>query len=183
MSTKPKRKGAHSKDAPHGLTGPDIVKLAEAKGAMAAQIVSPSDVLTAEWARWKCRFGCDCYDRCLVCPPHTPTPSETRRMLDGYSRAVLFEGPDGEVKTIAFELERELFLSGYYKSFGLGAGPCTLCEACAMEEGCRHAERARPAMEAVGIDVFATAHNHGFDIDVVVDRADPQHYFGLVLVE
>jgi hypothetical protein len=38
-------------------------------------------------------------------------------------------------------------------------------------------------MEACGIDVFATARRHGFTIDVVRTHSDPQHYFGLVLIE
>jgi hypothetical protein len=38
-------------------------------------------------------------------------------------------------------------------------------------------------MEACGIDVFATARTHGFTINVVMDHGDPQHYFGLVLIE
>lgn len=104
-------------------------------------------------------------------------------MLDEYQRAILFESPGGKVKEIAVTLERELFLAGHYKAFGLGAGPCPLCEACAFEEGCRHPDQARPAMEACGIDVFATVRKHGFTIEVVRQREDPQHYFGLVLIE
>jgi len=38
-------------------------------------------------------------------------------------------------------------------------------------------------MEACGIDVYATACKQGFTINVVRTRKDPQHYFGLVLVE
>jgi hypothetical protein len=38
-------------------------------------------------------------------------------------------------------------------------------------------------MEACGIDVYATARNNGFTIDVVRTCDDPQHYFGLVLIE
>jgi predicted metal-binding protein len=52
-----------------------------------------------------------------------------------------------------------------------------------MEKGCRHPEEARPAMEACGIDVFATVRKHGFTINVVKEVTDPQHYFGLVLFE
>jgi hypothetical protein len=40
-----------------------------------------------------------------------------------------------------------------------------------------------PAMEACVIDVFATARKHGLEVNVVRSRTDPQHYFGLVLVE
>ena len=38
-------------------------------------------------------------------------------------------------------------------------------------------------MEACGIDVFATVRKHGFAIEVVRTHGDPQHYFGLVLIE
>jgi len=104
-------------------------------------------------------------------------------MLDEYQRAILFEGPRGKVKKIAAALERQVFLAGCYKAFGMGAGPCRLCPRCAFEEGCRHPDQARPAMEACGIDVFATVRRHGFAIEVVRSESDPQHYFGLVLVD
>ncbi len=104
-------------------------------------------------------------------------------MLDEYKRAVLFEAPRGKAKKIAAALERKLFLAGYYKALGLGAGPCNLCESCAFEEGCCHPSQARPSMEACGIDVFVTVRRHGFTINVVRTQRDPQHYFGLVLVE
>ena len=165
------------------LSAQRLVKMARERGALAAKAVSPSDVQTGEWVRWKCQFGCGGFGSSLVCPPHSPTPGETRRMLDGYKRAVLFESPPGQAKSIAAELERELFLAGYYKAFGLGAGPCPLCETCTFEDGCRHPRQARPAMEACGIDVYATVRKQGFTINVVRTQRDPQHYFGLVLVE
>jgi predicted metal-binding protein len=104
-------------------------------------------------------------------------------MLKGYNRAILFESESGNTKEIAAKMEREIFLSGYYKALGLGAGPCSLCRSCSFENGCRHPDNARPSMEACGIDVFATARKHGFTINVVRTYQDPQHYFGLVLVE
>jgi predicted metal-binding protein len=104
-------------------------------------------------------------------------------MLDEYKRAVLFEAPRGKPKRIAAELERRLFLWGFYRALGLGAGPCHLCETCAFEKGCRHPREARPAMEACGIDVYATARRHGFTLNVVRTHQDPQHYYGMVLVD
>ena len=165
------------------LSSRRLEQMAMERGALAAKAVSPSEVETGAWVRWKCRYGCGCYDTSLVCPPHTPTPDETRRMLDEYHRAVLFEAPLGEVKEIAVALERDLFLSGHHKAFGLGAGPCELCGECAFEDGCRHPQQARPAMEACGIDVFATVHKQGLPLEVARSRTDPQHYYGLVLVE
>ena len=152
-------------------------------GAIAAKVISPSHVHTGEWVRWKCQFGCGGFGASLVCPPHSPTPGRTRQMLDGYKRAVLFESPPHRTKQIAAALERELFLAGSYKAFGLGSGPCSLCRQCAFDAGCRHPDQARPSMEACGIDVYATARGQGFTINVVRTRRDPQHYFGLVLIE
>ena len=96
-------------------------------------------------------------------------------MLDSYRRAILLESPPGDAKRIAVALETELFLSGFYKAFGLGSGPCDLCDSCAFDEVCRHPQDARPAMEDCGIDVFATACKHGFTISVPRHGDDPQH--------
>jgi predicted metal-binding protein len=152
-------------------------------GARGAKIISASSVETGTWVRWKCQFGCGGYGSSLMCPPYTPTPEETRKMLKMYKQAILFETASGNTKKIAAKMEREIFLSGYYKALGLGSGPCNLCRSCAFDEGCRHPEDARPSMEACGIDVFATARKHGFTIIVVRSYKDPQHYFGLLLVK
>lgn len=152
-------------------------------GARGAKIISPSSVETGTWVRWKCQFGCGGYGSSRMCPPYTPEPEETRKMLKMYKQAILFETGSGNTKEIAAKMEREIFLSGYYKALGLGSGPCNLCRSCAFDEGCRHPEDARPSMEACGIDVFATARKHGFTINVVRSYRDPQHYFGLLLVK
>ena len=165
------------------LTSTRVVRIAIDLGVLSAKGIKPSTVETGSWVRWKCQFGCGCFESSLVCPPHSPPPQQTRQMIDEYKRAVLFEAPRGQPKTIAVALERELFLSGYYKAFGMGAGPCRLCKQCAFDQGCRHPDDARPAMEACGIDVFATVRKHGFTIDVARNRRQKQHYFGMVLIE
>jgi predicted metal-binding protein len=165
------------------MSGQEIVKAAIKLGAKAAKIVSPKKVVTGHWVRWKCSYGCSSYQTNLMCPPYTPLPAQTREMLDQYKRAVLFEAGRGEPKKIAPALERELFLQGFYKAFGFGAGPCRLCKTCSFEQGCKSPELARPSMEGSGIDVFATARAHGFVIEVVREDKDAQHYFGLVLID
>ncbi|HUW18755.1 MAG TPA: DUF2284 domain-containing protein [Sedimentisphaerales bacterium] len=154
-------------------------------GVRHACIVSPSDVETAAWVRLKCQYGCGGYGQCLVCPPFTPTPDRMRKVLDCYQRAILihFE-PDAQIKAIVAELEREIFLGGAWKAFGLGAGPCYFCRTCPIEQGqCRHPERARPAMEACGIDVFSTVRKAGFPIEVVRTTRQCPNYYGLILVD
>ncbi len=161
----------------------DIVERALGLGAKAAKLISPQEVVTEPWVRWKCQFGCDGFNSSLCCPPRSPRPEETRRVLDSYRRALLFEAKRGSPTRIAAKLERELFLAGHYKAMGLGAGPCRLCDSCALDEGCRKPDEARPSMEACGIDVYATARKQGFQIQVVTSPEDPQHYFGLVLID
>jgi len=167
---------------------PDETLLALAKskrGVIDARIILPSRVVTAAWVKMKCRFGCDGYGQCLVCPPYTPSDVETRRMLDGYRRAILihFRPRSGIARTIA-GLEREIFLAGAWKAFGMEAGPCPFCQTCPVEDGlCRHPELARPAMEACGIDVYSTVRNSGFPIEVVRTRRQIPNYYGLILVD
>lgn len=152
-------------------------------GAKAAKIIRTDTVKTAEWVRMKCRFGCGGYGGCLTCPPHSPTPEETRRMLEDYQWAVLYEmGPKAK-RELAVKLERDIFLAGHYKAFGMAQGPCGLCGECDFENGCPHNDRARPAMEACGIDVFETVRTNGFTIDVLRTTSEKGHYFGLVLIE
>jgi len=154
-------------------------------GVKDARVVSPSDVETAAWVRLKCQFGCDGFGQCLVCPPFTPTPEQMRKVLDAYGRGILIHfDSDADIKATVADLEREIFLRGAWKAFGLGAGPCYFCKQCSVEEGqCRHAERARPAMEACGIDVFSTVRKAGFPIEVVRSRRQCPNYYGLILVD
>jgi predicted metal-binding protein len=162
----------------------ELVARARTLGARGARLIRAASVATAPWVRLKCQYGCDGYASSLCCPPRTPAPEETRRVIDGYRRAILFEAGRSDPKKIAVALEREAFLAGYYKTFGLGAGPCNLCrEGCAFDKGCRHAQEARPCMEACGIDVFATARANGFTINVVREESGPTHYYGLLLLD
>ena len=168
------------------LSNTQLCEAAKRKsGVIDACIISPSQVETAEWVRLKCQFGCGCFGQCLVCPPFTPTPEQMREVLDDYRRAVLLHcEPEADVKAIVAELERDIFLAGYWKAFGLGAGPCYFCKRCPVDEQeCRHPDRARPSMEACGIDVFSTVKKVGFPIEVVRTTRQCPNYYGLILVD
>ena len=77
-----------------------------------------------------------------------------------------------------YELEQHAFYAGYYKSLAFAAYPCIYCEECVAEQSegavdlslkrnCRHAEKVRTSMEAVGIDVFATVRKLNLPIEVI----------------
>jgi predicted metal-binding protein len=160
-----------------------FLKKAADLGAEEAKVIDAGTIVTAPWVRLKCQFGCSGYNSTYCCPPHTPTPEETRKVIDCYKKAVLVHGTGlGSITKIIVKLEREIFLSGYYKALGFGAGPCYLCKEC-PEEGCKHPEKARPSMESCGIDVYATARLNGFPIKVVINHKSEVNYYGVVLIE
>ena len=64
-------------------------------------------------------------------------------------------------------IESAAFKKGMRFATGLVGGSCALCERCVDDKSsqvCRHPFRARPPMEAVGIDVVKTAQNAGLPI-------------------
>lgn len=171
------------------MASEDLEKLCKGAvklGATEAKAIRTKDVVTAEWVRLKCQFGCGGYNQHLTCPPFSPTPSETRKILDEYEWAILlkFKPPwPGKIRIVISEIERMIFLSGYYKAFGLASGPCELCEDCNVKGGvCKNPDKARPSMEACGIDVYATVRGAGLTIKVVRTHDETPTYYGLVLV-
>jgi len=154
-------------------------------GASDSKIIPAETIVTAPWVRLKCQYGCGGYGQCLTCPPYSPTPEQTAKVIECYKTAVLIHGDDHtDVTRVAATLEREAFLDGYYKAFAMGSGPCRLCKECNIEdEECLHPYEARPSMESCGIDVFQTARNNGMPIQVVRDATCEQNYFAVVLLE
>jgi len=160
-------------------------------GATYCTIIPASKVVTSEWVRLKCQFGCDAYGKRRTCPPLSPSPSTTHRMLKDFSGAIFiaFRVPNARVerrlrrkgRKLLASLERELFLDGYYSAFAMGFGPCNLCPTCDLSSRCKHPEIARPSMEACGIDVYATSRAAGFPLKVVRTYEEGCSLCGLVL--
>ena len=79
-------------------------------------------------------------------------------------------------------LEQEAGRMGYRFAAAFAAGPCTLCETCAGPSGpCRNPFSARPSMEAVGIDVIATADKAG--VPIKYPAVGKAIWTGLLLVD
>lgn len=171
-------------------------RIIEGRPAEAKQ-VDPQTVVTAPWVRMKCRFGCPGYGRSYCCPPDTPTSEETRAVLDCYQRSILFhftlvKQPRKKRKKGLKEffedlvtLEGALFKDGFYKALVFLAGPCDLCQECGKLKGtsCSFQYRARPSMEACGIDVYQTARNNGFPIQPLHEKSETQNNYCLLLVD
>ncbi|WP_169719293.1 DUF2284 domain-containing protein [Desulfovirgula thermocuniculi] len=162
----------------------ELCRLAREAGALGVKAVDTATVAVAPWVRWKCQYGCPYYGRSLTCPPFSPRPEETAAVLRCYRRGLLFWAEESwQVRYLAARLERRAFRAGYYRAFGLGAGPCGLCAPCNVPGPCRRPGEARPSMEACGIDVFRTAANNGLVLAPQEDFRNTCPRVGLLLVE
>lgn len=183
-------------------------------GADEARVVDVSEIPVLDAVAFKCRVPqCYGFNSCGQCPPHAPKPAEIRELLKGYSHAVLFvrrvsskllkrDRNDKERKAafrsileIVGKLESAAFYDGHYLAVGFSAGSCfsSLCDpklGCTLLEGekCRFPLKARPSMEAVGMDVYSLIASSGWEIYPYGSDANPEdipvaNLTGLVLVQ
>lgn len=133
------------------------------------------------------------------CPPNAPDLDLVRRAFEHYSWGILIKthvepmgdfipgasrdksGTDQSLlfhqKTarIVYEIERLAYKHGYSLALGLGGGSCKdyLCHGlvCQFKDSgrCRFPLRARPAMEALGIDVVDIMGKAGWNAYPLVD--------------
>jgi predicted metal-binding protein len=164
----------------------ELNKRALKLGASDSKIIDVKTVKTAAWVRYKCQFGCSGFGESLTCPPYSPAPEQMQKILDCYRKAILVHRRSSSlanISKIVVQMEKEAFLAGYYKALAMGSGPCMLCARCNLKGECRHSEKARPSMEACGIDVFSTVRNNGFNIETLDSAGCKGDYYGLVLIE
>ena len=172
-------------------------------GCEDAKIIPATMVRVDERLRLKCRISmCHHYNNCANCPPHSPTVEEMRKIIPMYRYAVVikrdvepkeeFVDPKEEIDIarhyrknmeIVGLLEAQAFSDGYYFAMGFAGGSCqhALCmmQECNVLKGkrCRFVLKARPAMEAVGIDVMHLAMKLGWEVYPVRARPIPPEEF------
>ncbi|UCG53345.1 MAG: DUF2284 domain-containing protein [Candidatus Latescibacterota bacterium] len=158
--------------------------------------IDPDAIVLGQWVRMKCMFGCKDFGKTATCPPNTPSVDECQRLFTEYQQIAIFhfpiavEDPDDrhaytrKINGRLLKLERDVFLSGFHKALVLFIDPCNFCEDCPPnKDECQRPENARPSPEALGVDVFATARNCGYQIEVLTDYTKKMDRFGLLLVE
>ncbi len=67
----------------------EIEELCFENKALGAKYIDPQSVVIGYWTRYKCQYGCGAYGKSLCCPPHTPTPDETKKILTDYNVGLL----------------------------------------------------------------------------------------------
>lgn len=106
---------------------------------------------------------------------------QTRPFLDSYDKH--FTPTKLKLHRIVHQIEAEAFSQGYRFAAGFIAGSCKLCPKCVATGSrgpCRHPFRARPSMEAMGIDAYQTAKNAGLPFNI--PAKNKAVWNGLVLI-
>ena len=158
--------------------------------------MNPKSIVVGQWVRMKCTFGCKNYGKCGTCPPNVPSVPECEAFFRSYGRAVVFHfahrvaKPEDrhawtrKVNLKLLELEREVFLSGYYKAFLLFMDSCGLCPSCpGVREECKQPPLARPTPESMAVDVFATVQKIRYPIQVLSDYSQEMNRYAFLLIE
>jgi predicted metal-binding protein len=157
--------------------------------------IDPKQIVVAQWVRMKCMFGCPNYGRKAACPPQTPSVTECERFFREYQAAVVlhlrirFDHPKErypwykEMTLKTADLERKVFMAGFEKAFVLSFSGCTLCQECKVERSlCKQPQLARPAPEAMAVDVYSTVKSLGFPIAVRTEYAQEMDRYALLMI-
>lgn len=156
-----------------------------------AKLIHTRDIIVDERVRYQCAYsGCREYGRKLMCPPYTLSVDEFKKVLSRYYMALLVQ-LEGEIISkanwepesdrwalklhdVVYQLENKAFGLGFPFAAALIGGSCKLCKECAginsSKPMCIHREKARPSMEAMGVDVLKTCSNIGINIDFSPDK-------------
>jgi len=166
-------------------------------GASDSRIIPSRWVRFDERVRMKCRVPrCHLYGSSPNCPPYTPGIDTMKRTMKKYKRAIFVkydvpvledfvdqkkwlrghEKHQRKIHDIVGAVESVAFNDGYYFATGFSAGGCktTLCsgQVCQfLDSGrCRFPLKARPSMEAVGIDVFDLITKVGWEVYPIASK-------------
>ncbi|MGE5343294.1 MAG: DUF2284 domain-containing protein [Candidatus Omnitrophota bacterium] len=166
------------------------------RGCQGFKIFSPQEIVVAQWVRMKCMFGCGEYGKNPCCPPNVPSIAECERFFREYTTAAVFhfkwsvDKPEDrfpwtkKVNLQLLKLEREIFLSGYERTFLMFLDSCRLCDDCAgTKENCKQPRNARPGPDALGMDVYSTVRKLGYQVEVRTDYTQEMDRFAFLMIE
>lgn len=160
--------------------------LARELGAVDAIVISLRDIVFDPRTYIKCMYGCSTWGKSWICPsaPGALKPWEAKDVLSRYKKALIIHTHDKDTsQMISLSIESKAFVDGYYFAFSMS--DCGLCQECSFpdREPCRFPRKARPAMQAMGIDVFATARGQGLPIETLACENQKGNWYSLVMLE
>lgn len=128
--------------------------------------IKPKNIVFDDKAHLKC-FHCLHYGKKATCPPHIPD-IDYKKLIRSYKKAFLVcikydfknekefseQRKDTTLLNSLLKLEKVAFNKGHHFTISFTGGSCKLCKECSFP--CRHPEKSRIPMEAIGIDVVKT---------------------------
>lgn len=161
------------------------IKMALKMGAQDALVIKTSNIIVDPRVLLKCMYGCKGWNSNWMCPsaPGALRPWEFADIIKRYSVGILIRTNDKKLsQDISYKVEINAFWDGYYLAWGMS--DCAICKECAYPTGkCRFPMKARPAMQGVGIDVYATVRKQGLPIKPLRTREETPNWYSLVLIE
>jgi predicted metal-binding protein len=158
--------------------------------------IAGSDVVIAQWPRFKCMFGCSLYGKKGACPPSVPSIAECGEFFSEYENIVVIhiqkklENPEQRkewsrrTNLHLLKLEKAAFLAGYHKAFLLFMNECQICDECSgTRNKCKNVHLSRPSPEALGVDVFATVRKLSLPIEVLTDDTQEMNRYSFLMIE
>ena len=117
-----------------------------------AAIIPAKDVIVDERVRWKCQYPvCFGYNSSILCPPHTPSVDECKRIIHSFQYAIIFQHdvpvkdyfervPAGRahfrlINEVAYQAEAWANSMGYRQAVSFQAGMCPEYWTCMKETG------------------------------------------------
>ncbi|WP_053955513.1 DUF2284 domain-containing protein [Inediibacterium massiliense] len=143
------------------------------------------------------RNKCGQYGKNFMCPPYVGEIEDFQKRLKEYEKGFLITIQDHikqpsimenfyvsaiKLHHILLDIEKEAKKIGYEKAYALIGGNCKLCKVCNAKLGkdiCNDPKRARPSLEAVGIDVIDTCKKVGISIEF---KKNEVTWVGLILI-
>ena len=158
-----------------------IKEYSEKLGIAVCVEIDPVMLVPEERIRKYCEENkCGSYGKNYTCPPNAGSLSEIQENLKRYSYCYLFQySQEVDLKKEFKKLLKSkddfhkmiLNIEDFVKNegsddvWGLIGGNCGLCDTCAIQKvkPCRHPDKARVSLEALGIDVIGLLDKLGLD--------------------
>lgn len=173
----------------------EIESILKSQGFPDYKWIDPKEIIVAQWVRVKCTFGCGDYGL-GACPPNTPSVNECDRFFKEYDNGLIIRLTkyadknaypsdwSREITNRLFDIEREIFLSGYHKAFLLNQTCCTLCKDCSGNRiDCKDKTKSRPSPESFAVDVYQTVRKAGLEINVIAENPAEISKIAILLIE
>lgn len=161
-----------------------LLKKAVDLGAAAAKLIDTDRIVFDARSHLKCRFGCNRWGGYWTCPPNLNISQES--FMDAFSRyshAIIFKTADPKVgQDIGLAIEKDAMLS-HGCSFAFAMVLCVQCEECAFPDPCLYPHKARPTMDAFGVDIGKTIEPLGLKVEFDPEGKLLPAWYSLVLLD